>query len=48
MMACTALYEQQVMPQYFTLMDQDDGGGPGIRSIQELLEHAWSEGRSIC
>jgi hypothetical protein len=43
MMACTALYEQQVMPQYFALLAQDDGG-PGIRNLQELIEQAWSEG----
>jgi len=50
MMACTALYEQQVMPQYFALLEQSGDGGPGIRNLQELLERAWSEGerRFVC
>lgn len=44
MMACTALCEQQVMPQYSTLLE-DGSNGPGIRNVQDLLERAWSEGQ---
>ncbi|KAG8821282.1 hypothetical protein FRC17_009883 [Serendipita sp. 399] len=41
-MACTSLYEQQVIPQYFSLLEQD--GGPGVRNLQDWLEKAWAEG----
>jgi hypothetical protein len=45
MMACTSLYEQDVMPQYFSLLEED--GGPSFRKCQEWIERAWSEGTSL-
>jgi hypothetical protein len=45
MMACTSLYEQDVMPQYFSLLEED--GGPSFRKCQEWIEKAWSEGTSL-
>ncbi|KIM32150.1 hypothetical protein M408DRAFT_326807 [Serendipita vermifera MAFF 305830] len=44
MMACTALCEQQVIPQYSALLKNEGDSGPGIRAVQELIERAWSEG----
>jgi hypothetical protein len=43
MMACSALYEQQVIPQYHTLLEQH--GSPGIKNLQGLLENAWADGK---
>ena len=42
-MACTALYEQDVVPQYSSLLDQ--GRGPGIRALQGVIERAWDDGK---
>lgn len=42
MMACSALYEQQVIPQYHSLIEQH--GSPGIKNLQALLERAWMDG----
>lgn len=42
MMCCTALYEQDVVPQYFALLDQD--GGPSILNLQRWIERAWDDG----
>ncbi|KAG8755885.1 hypothetical protein FRC14_003588 [Serendipita sp. 396] len=42
LMACSSLYEQQVIPQYVSLLEQDRG--PGVRNLQYWLEKAWSEG----
>jgi hypothetical protein len=41
-MACTALYEQDVIPQYASLLEQ--GQGPGIRALQGVIEKAWDDG----
>ena len=43
-MACTALYEQDVVPQYSSLLDQ--GQGPGVRALQAVIEKAWDDGKS--
>ena len=43
LMACTALYEQDVVPQYSSLLDQ--GRGPGIRALQGVIERAWNDGK---
>jgi len=41
-MACTALYEQDVIPQYASLLEQAQE--PGIRALQGVIEKAWNDG----
>lgn len=45
MMACSLLYEQDIIPQYRHNLDQD--GGPSIRQLQRLIEMAWSDGYDL-
>lgn len=42
-MACTALYEQDVEQQYFSLLDR--GQGPGVKALQGVIEKAWNDGK---
>ena len=42
LMACTALYDQQVQPDYFPVLDSPIP--PGVRNLQRWLECAWAAG----
>lgn len=42
LMACTALHEQDVIPQYVSQLEQ--GQGLGIRALQGVIEKAWGDG----
>ncbi|TBU65997.1 peptidase family C78-domain-containing protein [Dichomitus squalens] len=42
LMACAALMNQQLQPDYFPLLDTPSS--PGVRNLQILIERAWRDG----
>jgi len=43
MMTCASLINQQIQPEYFSLLEKPIS--PGVRNLQKWIEAAWNDGQ---